>query len=330
MGKKNLSDKIVTQARMDTSGHGKRSTSMGLIWGKGWVLADGSPAKGFYIHENLGPVVQAVPFERYRDWLREGAPSPEIFAKTNMRLFEVVLTDKIDFNALQNGSHKYDLLIYGEFATETVAYPVLKSNTRTLESTVPEGDTLNRKSINRGAGKSSADRIKRIEALRAEDVVKTEQFADASGSVVERRASFPRDDESWYGSMMMNPVRGQVTIYRDHDSSSKVMSSGSSGQLEISGTDIHYDANINNVSYGDLAENPLQSTGSAFSSVVTPIPRLIPQVKSASWVTGLYSGLLSFFNESDREQYGPSSEYNTYDHEVIDIDSFRPTSGEDE
>lgn len=328
MGKKNLVDHVVAEARTDTSGNSKRTTTMALIWGKGRVLADGSPAKGFYIHETEGPVVQAVPLMMYRDWAREGANDEAEFAKVHMRLFNVVLNDKIDFNAVQSGAHKYDLLINGEFSTETTATPIIKANARTLESSVPDGESLKRKKIDAASGSSPRDRINRINALKGDDTVKTETFRNAGGVGVEKSAMFPRPNDEWFGGMMFNPVSGKMGIWRDGDASSLVLKSGNQGQLEVAATDVQFDARIDNVSYGDLAENSVQTAGS-FSSAVTPLPRFLPQVKTASWVSGLYSGLIEFFKSDDERRYGPTSSYAIYDHEVIDVDSFRPENSEE-
>jgi len=327
MGKKNLADNLKQSQRIDTGATAKRNTTLGLIWGEGQILSDGSPAKGFYIDEKLGPVVQAVPYAKYKDWMRSGSNNEKDFAAANMRLFQVILQDKKDFNELQSGSHKYELLINGEFHTEVVATPVVKMSARTLEATVPEGQSLKRKKAIMAKARSPKERIKRLKTLRADDNVRTEQFADAGGSLVERKAAFPKDGDEWYGTMKMNSDEATIAIYRDQDSDSKFIEAGTYGNVKMSASDLQFDADFKNVSYGDMAENPLQAFGA--SNAVTPVSRFQPQMKRAAWIGGLYDGLMSFFREDDFQNYGPSSQSAMYDHEIIDIDSFRPNSDED-
>lgn len=328
MGKRNLAGKIIQEARTDSSGSGIRRTSAALIWGKGHVLPDGSPAKGFYIDEKMGPVVQAVPADKYRDFVRQGGTDEKAFAAENMRQFSVIIPVKTDFNALHGNAHKYDLIINGDFFTETIATPVLKTSVRTLESTVPDGESFKRKQINSLPYGTSRERINKIQAMRGDDSVGERQFYNADGSLSSRRPMFPREGDTWYSTIKTNPDKRTVALYRDNDPDSLFMEAGQHGQVKIEATDITIGTNVSNVSYGDLTENPLQMYG--FSSVVTPIPRFAPNMKAASWISGLYDGLMDFFRDDDRTQYGDYAENVTYDHEIIDINDFRPNREGDE
>lgn len=319
---RNLADKVKHEAVTSAGAAPKLTTVKGVIWGKGHVLPDGSPAKGFYVDGQLGPVVQAVPYQKYKNWVLSKDMEETKFAAANMRLFRVILHDIKDFNEQEQGSSKYELLIDGDFHKATIAMPVVKGNTCALDATVPDGETLKRKSVDASTGTSPKDRVRRLKSLRDDDPVGASMFHNAAGVLVERPATFPAAGDSWYGGLKTNQNKGEVALYTDHDSSSKVFEADSKGVVKIKANDVQFDADFKNVSYGDFMENPLQGAG--FSSVVTPIPRFLPKMKGVSWVSGVYGGLMDFFAQDDTRNYGPRSESATYDHEVIDVDSFRP------
>lgn len=324
---RNFADKVKRDAVQDTSSVAKQTTTKGIIWGEGHVLGDGSPAKGFYVDSKLGPMVQAVPFQRYKNWMVKKDSDEAAFAAANMRLFSVVGMEKKDFNELQDGAHKYELQIDGEFHVAHTATPVVKTSARTLEASVPEGETLKRKSLDRSAQTGPRSRIQRLNGLRSDNPFGASMFHNAAGVLVERPASFPAPGDSWLGGLKTNQTKGEVAIYLDYDADSKLLEADDKGVLKIKANDVQLDADFQNVSYGDLTENPLQAAG--FSSIVTPIPRFLPKMKNATWISGLYGGLMDFFAEDDATKYAERSESAIYDHEVIDINSFRPNNNEE-
>lgn len=342
MGNRSLADGLNQQQRMDNSATGKLTTTTAIIWGRGRVLGDGSPARGFYIDEDLGPVVQAVPKQKYQTFLNhsdkvgrpnfarldaKGDPNIKVmsekqFAAANVRLFQVTTNQKADFNEMQSGAQLYEMVIMGEFFTETVAYPVKAMAARTLESTVPDGESLRRRQVEMEIPTSPRERIARLRSLRTDDSIKTEKFVNAGKQIVEKRAVFPKEGDQWLGSIKTNPKEGSVAIYRGEGSESRVLKADGLGDLKISASNLEFDADFKSVSYSHNVENSVQEFGS--SNAVTPVPRFQPTIKKASWISGLYQGLMDTLRDSDQAAYGVYSEKAIYDYQVIDLDSYNP------
>lgn len=326
MGKRNLVDSVLKQQRLDSGATAKITTTMGVIWGDGRVVSDGSSAKGYFIHPQRGAVVQAVPLTEFKKFVRNGMQDEMTFAAANVRLFNVLTNDNIDFNELESGYHKYDVVVDGEFHTETEARLVVSRPTRTLSATVPDGETLKRKGIPEGNPNDPRARARRLRSIKDDDAISTTAMHDAGGALIDRTPLFPKSGDQWYSTLKMNPSKSEVALYRDHDSSSMIFSVDPSGKLKIAGTDIEFDVDYKQVSYKDQMENPLQDV--LASSIVSPVPRFLPNVKKASWIGGLYQGLMDTLNDHNETAYGHTTESATYDHEIIDINSFRPNSNE--
>lgn len=330
MGKKNLQTDLSIEVRNDAGATGKRQKTIARIWGEGHVLSNGEPAKGFYYDRKMGPVVQAVPEMKYRDWVRQGANEEKKFAAAHMRQFQVNLagSPQKDFNAMESGENKYILHIDGEFAVETVATPVLKVATRAKDATVPEGETITRKKAILGKDKSSRSRIDSIKASMSDDTAGSVQYHDAGGALQERKPLYPKDGDDWYGTIKQNADGSSFAIYRDNDSDSKLLTAGPFGNVQFTAQDLDMNVDFRNVNYQGFMENPVQSFGA--SNAVTPVPRFLPSVKGASWITGLYSGLNDYFNSADVTGEYDRQNINIYDHQVIDMNTYNPQTGEDE
>lgn len=331
MGNRNLAENLAQQHRMSNSATGKLTTTVAMIWGRGHVLGDGSPSRGFYIDKDLGPVVQLVPKSGYRQWLNQPptlrATSEQQFAANNVRLFQVIDNSISDFNEMQSGAQLYEMVIIGEFFTESRAYPIKAMAARTLEMSVPDGDSLQRREIEELTTSTPRERISRLKSLRGDDSIKTKRFVDAGGKVVEKRAVFPKDGDQWFGSIKTNPKDGSVAIYRGEESESRVLKADGLGDVKISASNLEFDADFKSVSYGYNVENPVQEFGS--SNAVTPVPRFQPTIKKAAWISGLYQGLMDTLNDSDRAAYGSYSERAIYDYQVINLDSYNPEISEE-